>query len=227
MVEVKLLKENPELHGLSMAFFEHDKIKNRYEQKSELAPCRSYLSDIIFDLKNKLPHVSTFSKNCTFDIKNDPTYIGLWFSDKHWEALGDKETFLKNLKHINEIEKQADVEPTIVFKTKHPELLIVKADKTWKDCCWKISIYSFLLKTYSYSSRKITNETYWNLFTKYKKIWLSNIKEDKEIFDKETFKSCWDKDAYYQYNTVHVLVGFISIANNLNPVMTKLLGIKK
>ena len=104
------------------------------------------------------------------------------------------------------------------------------SSKYWKDSCWKIMLFSFLVKCMSYEDPKTCDIQYWNTLNKTNpKTKVSNLdkylSQIKNPHKDEVFKpEVYDYPQMKWANTHHPN-GFHNIAWGTNEPMRKLLGI--
>lgn len=187
------------------------------------ASCRTYSADAMyFDKVHSEYSAKGRFHYCRFDKKfnynNGKFYVIASF---HKEMA---ETFVnKGIDYLHKKEEEAGVYPCKVYTIQGaPQTFLIEASKKWKKNIWKYVLYTFYIKTASYSNPKTCDPNYWSVLTEEKeKILLSNVKKNiKEIFDTSVYGSSL-KD------NVHECTGFISILTGHNDPMAKLLGVIK
>lgn len=130
---------------------------------------------------------------------------------------------INNLPLLNKFEEEAGISLTKLIPYDEAGI-IVEGDLEWSKTLWKISLYSFLLKTLAYPKGVPTGggnqeTTYYREFIINKKLFCKNIKNNKELTS-----SNYD---FYAKSTIiwssHSTPGFYSICIGLNPPQREVL----
>lgn len=188
--------------------------------------CRSYMGEGIFSLKatKHFPKTSRFNKedyafgyqfSPAFDYLKGSTYIGIEVVDKDKMSL-----FKERFSFLNSIEKEFNIPlSTYTILENKPYIIMVEGSPMWKDSCWKIQLYTYMLKSLMYAENNPSEKDFMKLVKKYYKELFSNIHmaPEDEIFDSDTY-------GHELFNR-HILTGFVSICSGLNRPMANLLGI--
>ena len=186
--------------------------------------CRTYLSQALMGKKLNLKLVvSDKQLPLNWSYKTGPMYLPMKFhsTSKH------KQNLFNHLAWLNKWEEQAGVVKSRVYETQDPNVVVVEGSKYWKDSCWKMTLWTYLVKCACYTSPKKHDYKYWtngldlhsNGIPNIDHL-LANVKQhySKEIFDKRVY------GPHLKENT-HTLHGFFSICTGWNPPMAKALGI--
>lgn len=123
----------------------------------------------------------------------------------------------KNIKKLNTLEEEHGIIPTTYIVTNKGIIFI--GDKIWQSALWKITLFSFYLKSLTYSKWVDGPEMeYYPILKPYETTLLQKVVSEK----KEILHST-------QFCDVHLYSGFVTICQGYhNPTMTKLLlgGVK-
>ena len=208
-----------------------------YEPHFILVDCRSYMGEALFHLKaskqfkkgsalNRADTAPGYQFDVTFDYLNGNTIIGLsipliGFNN---QKTNYSELFEKNFQKLNLIEEEFDIPlSTYSFASMNSkdDFIVVEGSGMWKDSCWKIQLYTYMLKTFCFNDDTVPEKEYLQLIKKNFKELFGNVtmKPEEEIFD----PSVYVNDTYRR----HTMTGFVSICQGDNPLMSKLLGISK
>jgi predicted NBD/HSP70 family sugar kinase len=158
-----------------------------------------------------------------WNYKTGAMYLPIMFPS----ASNRKQNLFKNLAWLNKWEEQAGVALSVILETQDPNVVVVKGSKYWKDSCWKMTLWTYLVKCACYVIPRRCDNSFWTegldtISNGKPNIdhFLANVKQhySKEIFDKRIY------GPYLRENT-HALHGFLSICTGWNPPMAKALGI--
>lgn len=181
--------------------------------------CREYIGQAIYDKKTKKTTTYNFDTQVSkqYSFKTGNTLIALNF-----KGLENRKAYLKkHLIWLHKWETQAGVSHSEILDTQHPDVLVIKGDGKWKDSCWKITLYTFLIKCCCYYRAKNCNNDYWSHLNRGKNlnILLSKVQTpwEEEIFSMEVY------GPMLNFNT-RAKNGFLTILTGQNPPMEKLLG---
>lgn len=175
-------------------------VNKNYEQVHLPIKCRDFLGDAIWSMKTG-HNASIYSWSYNFIKKPydvDKLRLSLKFPD-----LQSKGYFEANLHKLNEIEDSLKIKRTIIKQTIDKDTLVVEGSKIWQSNSWKISLYTFYLKLFSYQ----TVEEIESPEDKYYKLFMENDnwkKLHKKIKSKKEYIA---EDIYTQHN----YSGFFSI----------------
>jgi hypothetical protein len=128
----------------------------------------------------------------------------------------------KSFQILNEIEKRIGLTPTKVLQCSDKCFTgyLFIGDKAWNTCLWKLQLYTYYLKKYTFGTTeydhalkvkigyKTAEELYW-----------ANIKEN----NKEKLLTFYQGFKTATYSQTHVYSGFVSISNGSNKYMQDLL----
>jgi hypothetical protein len=212
--------------GLYFSVIEYKNAK--YNLVKLLQSCRGYIGQGLYDIKAKVNSLPDwyigYALPKDYEYKKGFTYIAI---DTGGDTLWS-EQLLKSLDYIHEFEKQANVKLSEICLTNKPNVFMIVGSKYWKDSCWKIMLYTFLLKTACFENPKKCNPNYWENLLKVNpktketnlNVLLKQIKtpSEDEIFDKTVY-------GYKLVANTHENNGFNSICSGLNPPMAKALGV--
>jgi hypothetical protein len=214
---------------IGFSIIEYSPIKG-YNLLKLFQSCRGYIGQNLYDIKNKkttTPRGYHFTNN-KFSYKTGLTYVAIRFNPSN---TTEKNTFLseKSLKWLNKFEEQAGVKLSTIATTQDPNVFIIIGSTYWKNSCWKLMLYTFLIKCMYYKNHKQCNPEYWQQLDKRHPtitntnnldIFLSKVATSwkDEIFSKEIY----GKDLI---SMTHYHNGFNAICYGNNPPMAKLLGI--
>ena len=185
--------------------------KDHYEQLHTEVKCRDFLGDCIWSKKTKKP-VSIYGFQ--YDFSQDP-YKGrkLRLSMK-FPKTETKKIFLENLPKLHEKETQANVTKSTILETTQENTIILESSSKWLDSMWKISLFTFYLKCFSYENvtELLSPENKYNeKLTKEKEnLFLSKIKD----FKKELLPS-YISDAHNSSGFYSILISNNAIMNSL------------
>jgi len=210
---------------------------SNYEPHFILVDCRSYMGEATFQLKalKSFPKSHMYNREgCGYQFENDYNYLeGNTIIGINITTASHKEYFEARFKELNKIEEEFSIPLSTysfsTYKTENdfivvegsPIFIVVEGSPMWKDSCWKIQLYTYMLKTLCYSEDDVPEIEYYKLMKKNYKNLFGNIsmKPEDEIFD----PSVYGNDIYLR----HTMTGFVSICQGYNPPMSKLLGISK
>jgi hypothetical protein len=212
--------------GLYFSIVEYKNAK--YNLVKLLQSCRGYIGQGLYDLKTKVKSLPNYYEGYTlplnYEYKKGFTYIAI-------DTGGNKpysEQLLKSLDYIHKFEKRAGVKLSEICLTNKPNVYMIVGSKYWKDSCWKIMLYTFLLKTACFKNPKECNPEYWNNLRKVNpktnetnlEVLLRQVKTppENEIFHTSVY-------GVGLKNNTHENNGFNSICRGLNPPMAKALGV--
>lgn len=170
--------------------------------------CRTWMSDALYDLKNKTNKACYPIESTTWDYTKGNTYIGITFLDENM-----KKVFLNQLKSLHIKEGQAKVRKTKIIETDVPLRLIIEGSKYWKDSVWKIQLYTMYLRDMCYL-QDYHYRYLWNRMNREvnEPIMLSKLKIKKEVNT--------------SVQSIHVDTGPYAICIGNNPHMAKLLRVQ-
>jgi hypothetical protein len=199
-----------------------------YEPHFILVDCRSYMGEATFQLKalKNFPKEHIFHKDSTgYQFEKDYNYLeGNTIIGINISTASHKEYFESRFNELNKIEEKFNIPlSTYSFATHKTvdDFIVVEGSPMWKDSCWKIQLYTYMLKTLCYSEDDIPENDFYKLMKKNYKNLFGNISmnPEDEIFD----LSVYGNDTYRR----HIMTGFVSICKGNNSPMSKLLGISK
>lgn len=198
---------------------------NNYEPVFQAHSCRSYIGEALFHIKATkfFPKTSPYNNPNSapqqfthkFNYLEGDTHIGLVNSV---EAIS---SFVLNFKRLNKIEEDFNIPlSTYTIMENYPNMVIVTGSGMWKDSCWKIQLYTYILKTLFCNEDSLPEQEYAKLVNKNYKQLFGNIKmkPEEEVFDVEFYS----RDTFFR----HTMTGFVSICQGYNEAMAKVLGIK-
>ena len=178
------------------SIIEYSPIKG-YNLLKTFQSCRGYIGQNLYDMKNKkttTPRGYHFTNN-KYSYKTGLTYVAIRFHPQ--ESF--KTTFLleKSLQWINKLEEQAGVKLSVIATTQNSNIFIIIGSSYWKNSCWKLMLYTFLIKCMYYKKVKECNPEYWQqLDKKNPTTGISNLDQllskvatswKEEIFSKEIY----------------------------------------
>jgi hypothetical protein len=178
---------------------------NTFEQQTTPAKCRDFLGDCIWSKVTGKP-VSIYGFKYDYKAKpydSDALRLSLTFPSE--ESYNN---FITN----SDADDRFNI---IVEKTDQPLTLIVEADKLWQEAIWKLSLFTFYLKIFSYenfSELKEPEDKYMSILTpEIEAKLLSEVsKEGREVV-KESLSASHNRS------------GFVSIITRSDPVMYEIL----
>jgi|ERR1035437_10263126 hypothetical protein len=190
--------------------------------------CRGYIGQSLYDLKTNrvtTPSVLAFSSK-KFKYKTGLTYVAIRFNEQDIE----KKIFLleKSLQWLNSLEEQTKVKLSTIATTQDPDIFVVIGDGNWKNSCWKLMLYTFLIKCMYYKVPGQCNPEYWKqLNRKNPKTKISNLDQLLSKVDTSWKKEIFSTTVYGNdlKNMTHYHNGFEAICKGANPPMAKLLGV--
>jgi len=160
-VDEKIIKPYKEPFGLSEIFQSLDIkfsfINKDLEEITAPAKCRDFLCDVVYSrLENTPVQVYGFK----YDFAKNPYDVDTLRLKVTFPSKLSKVTFTKNIKKLHDDERSAKVgQLTKVFDIKNDNLsILIEADKIWQETPWKLSLYSFYIKRYSYKDDKSLKE---------------------------------------------------------------------
>jgi len=191
--------------------------------------CRTRLHDYWYTYTKKPSYIPTPNGSTGINLEKEKTNLFFCLSgDNAPLSENNSKTIdlvLTNLKKLNRIEKKYKISPTegeFVSVVNHKDQpmgfgVVFIGNKDWQSALWKISIYSFLIKSvccdkFWLNRSKEDIRSYSKLLRDNKEMLLSKIKEDiADVFTEDSFEN------------IHVKSGFVSICTGVNPKMAKLL----
>lgn len=200
--------------GISFAMTSKVRGENTYRVLSTMSSCRSYMVDVLFNIKNpKYPSPPSYKYK--YNPKIGGTHIAVNFTDEDYA-----EKFEKNIDWIHQWERIANV-PLSKVKKVNNDLLgnnsyIVSGSGFWKRDCWKLSLYTYLIKTAYCRTLNLNFNLDKNKFEKI----LTKVRTKSEIFD----ESVYGKGIIFGR---HSREGFVSILTGCNIPMAKYLELDK
>ncbi len=128
--------------------FVHKIDDNNYEQIMTEVKCRDFLGDLMYSKTYSKP-VDTYGFQYDYSknpYDEDKLRMSLKFPNEE-----TKNNFLTNsINLIRDIEKKANVEPSVFYHIKDSNYLIIESDKHWQSEVWKLSLFTYYLKIASY-----------------------------------------------------------------------------
>jgi hypothetical protein len=179
--------------------------------------CRTYMSDCLYDLKtgNEISIQKNRYTDLKFDYLTGKTYIGIEFVDTDQLNI-----FMSNLQYLYDKEDIAEVSRSIVHTTKYPQTIVVEGDGNWKNCCWKIQLYTYYLRSLCYTNPKEFDKGYLSKYINHKDNEIKLL--DKVTNPFESFASI-NPD----YSSVHRYTGPVSFSKDIvNITMREYIGIE-
>lgn len=133
------------------------------------------------------------------------------------------DNILKNLSLLHAFERKAGIFLTKLIKYDKSGI-IVEGDIEWHNTLWKVSLYSFLLKTLAYLGGIPTGDfnqetVYYKEFKKNEELFCKNMKNNQELTDR-------NYDFYTKAGIMwssHSTPGFYSICSGENPPQRKVM----
>ena len=199
-----------------------------YEPHFILVDCRSYMGEATFQLKalKNFPKNHMFHREgAVYQFEKDYNYLeGNTIIGINTTISSYKKYFEARFNELNRIEEGFNIPlSTYSFATHKTEkdFIVVEGSPMWKDSCWKIQLYTYMLKTLCYPEDSVPEYGYYELIKENYQNLFGNISMDPEdeIFD----ISVYNDETYRR----HTMTGFVSICRGYNPPMSKLLGISK
>lgn len=183
-----------------------------YKQIHTEVKCRDFLGDVLWSKATKRNvYIYGFKFNHDqADLDKEKLRVSLKFPDEK-----SKNNFINNIDKLNKLFKPCKTEPTIFIETDDTDYLIVEADPAWQSNIWKLSLFTFYLKVFSYKSTR-------SLKTPEDGYIKSLTLETK----KKLFKQIKDKTEEFYYDTIsmaHNYSGFYSIIKGKNEETYKIL----
>lgn len=152
------------------------------EQVNNPIKCRDFLGDCIWTMKTKKPaHIYGFN----YDFKEKPYDLDTVRLSLKFPNENVMECFKKNISLLHEKEKQAKLrKKTKIFETNQENTLVIEANKKWQSSIWKISLYTFYIKLFSYPSLESLgspeNEYFNHLIPAKENVLLSSLNVNEE-----------------------------------------------
>lgn len=188
-------------------------VNSDYKQVSNPIKCRDFLGDVLFSRKiGKSVSIYGFNYNFQtnpYDTKK--TRISMKFPNK--ESF---DYLVANIHKLNELETSFGLTKTKLMTTQDKQTLVVVGSNVWQSAPWKISLYTFLLKMYSYTdenSLESPEDGYYEVLKGNLSKLMSKIKVRKVM---------WYDDVGWTHN----YSGFVSVIKG-HSNMSNLLGFKK
>lgn len=187
--------------SLDIKFSFLNKIDNTtYKQIHTEVKCRDFLGDVLW---SKFTKNNTYIYRFKFDynqanLDEDKLRLSLKFPD-----IESKNNFINNIDKLNNLFKSCGVEPTFFLETHNAAYLIIEADPAWQSNIWKLSLFTFYLKVFSYKSTRSLKSPE----NKYIRVLTPTIK-------RKLFKQIKNKTEEFYYDTIsetHNFSGFYSI----------------
>ena len=183
---------------------------NTYEQLHSYILCRDFLGDALHSMESK-KDFSLYGFNWKHDSKfqRDKTRFVIQFPSKK-----DVETLKENLPLLNKIEKANKFAQTKILDITE-SCIIIEGSSKWMKRLWTISLYSYLLKTFSINSNfnELTGKEkiYYDRTAKKLKLLLKSNNINK-MFKKTSFIISKSTDNYY----IHNYNGFVALCETPN-----------
>lgn len=121
--------------------------EDAYKQQHLASKCRDFLGDCIWSKEIDSP-VSIYGFHYTYKDTPyclDKLQLSLTFPDKE-----SKDCFINNFDYLQTKEMDSNIDGSTWAETDDELTLIVFADKAWQSAQWKLSLYTFYLKCFSY-----------------------------------------------------------------------------
>ena len=188
------------------------KIENKYTQIHSEVKCRDFLGDCIWS-KARGEKVSIWKFNYSFaknPFDDDCLRLSIAFPD-----IETKDNFTNNYQKLVAKELEANTIQSVILETEDPLCIVLEADKAWQSNIWKISLYTFYIKLFSYKTIKYIQHPE----ISYTKV-LTKDKEDK-LLSKITTE--FEESYGINMDAVHENSGFYSIITLRNKEMYNIL----
>lgn len=163
MSKAKLLNDYSNKLGLAeidqdllirMAYI-HKESDGTYTQLHDDVKCRDFLGDVLYSEQiNKPVSIYGFKWDPKKQkIDRDSLRLVLNFVGN----IKTLQQFTKNINLVRTIEKQHKLKLTRLYKTQHPDKLILEASTFWLKSTFNMSFYTYLLKCMGYSYTNLDN----------------------------------------------------------------------
>lgn len=180
-------------------------LDRNYQQLNLPAKCRDFLGDFIWSRITgnpvKIYGMQYSFKETPYDIET--TRFSLSFPNDV-SFINFKENF-----HIfTEMEREYSIPESKLLTCTVKKMLVIESDKVWQSACWKLSLYTFLLRLLCYKEGEALGSpdySYNSTLTKSRK---HNLMTN--IFNEED-------DCLPDLHNNHNYTGFISVINGTGP----------
>lgn len=185
--------------------------RNNYTQVHQEIKCRDFLGDCIWSRKTK-QDVNIY--NFKYSYKENPYDVRKTRLSLTFPSADSLENFKNNFKNLNTLEKLYNIPLSKWKETEDKQTLIIEASSVWQSCVWKMSLFTYFIKVYSYKDITVLEKperAYAVLLTdKVLEKFMSNVRKRREILSTSLY-------------TAHNNSGFFSILRKYNKEMYKIL----
>lgn len=118
-------------------------VNEKYEEIMQRVKCKDFMN--VPNWQRKTGIISRVY-GWIYNFKKDPYDVNVTRISFDFEEPNQRDNFIKNIIHLNEIENKYNITPTEILLTQNPNVIIVEGDKVWQSNCWKMSMYMMYLR---------------------------------------------------------------------------------
>ena len=167
------------------------KKEDHFKTICDFTSCRGFMSDklhntIVGKENKKYKYIEE-----DFNLKTGSIYIGVTFI-----SLEMKNLFISHLKSLHSKEQLAKVMKTKLYSTQDKLTLVVEGSRHWKDCLWKMQLYTYYLRSMCHENMVYYYDTHLRLnHCNNEIVLLSKLKDAYEKYDVSSIHADTGPDA--------------------------------
>ena len=189
-----------------------------FQVTSRRDSCRTYLSNYLYEAKYGSPLEGLdYPLSAPLDTKNSYLYV----------LVREPKISRHELFRLNTMCTEAGISKVRIFSGDNLGEYIIRGDKAWQTCNWKMTIFSYMVKKIFLHTTEYDEElnVHWDS-------WVKNLKDNNveefihDGIDVKTYEFNGDEDCDEPdlFSIVHEYSGFVSIASTRNnPTMRMVL----
>lgn len=181
------------------------KKEDHFKILHEFARCRGWMSDQLY--RTIIGATSQVYDKGDFNLTSGFIYIGVSF-----ESVEMKTLFLSNLNSLHSKEQLAKIKKTKLYATQDPLVLVAEGSRHWKNCLWKMQLYTYYLRSMCYKDLIYYPETHKKLnHNNNELVLLSKLKDKHEEYKVESIHGHTGPDAICQGSDNKYMTNYLGI----------------